>query len=154
MPGTLWLVGTPIGNLQDVTERARRVLSTVDLIACEDTRRTGRLLEHFGIRGKRLLSLFEGNEERRVRELLAALRDGADVAVVTDAGMPAVSDPGYRLVAACVEEGIAVDVAPGPSAALAALVVSGLPTRGLKTNANGAGGASGSTPAAPSRSIK
>jgi 16S rRNA (cytidine1402-2'-O)-methyltransferase len=88
------------------------------------------LLQHLGIErgGKRLISFFEGNEERRVPELLSALEQGSDVAVVTDAGMPGVSDPGYRLVAACVEAGIAVDVAPGPSAALAALVISGLPT--------------------------
>ncbi len=128
MPGTLWVVGTPIGNLEDVTERARRVLGSVGLIACEDTRRTGRLLQHLGIERKRLVSFFEGNEKRRVPELIEELRGGADVAVVTDAGMPGVSDPGYRLVAACVEEGIAVDVAPGPSAVVAALVISGLPT--------------------------
>ncbi|HEX9313470.1 MAG TPA: 16S rRNA (cytidine(1402)-2'-O)-methyltransferase [Actinomycetota bacterium] len=128
MPGTLWVVGTPIGNLEDVTERARRVLGSVGLIACEDTRRTGRLLQHLGIEPKRLVSFFEGNEKRRVPELIEELRGGADVAVVTDAGMPGVSDPGYRLVAACVEEGIAVDVAPGPSAVVAALVISGLPT--------------------------
>jgi 16S rRNA (cytidine1402-2'-O)-methyltransferase len=130
VPGTLWLVGTPIGNLEDVTDRARRVLSEVGLIACEDTRRTGRLLERLGIEraGTRLISFFEGNEERRVPELLAVLREGSDVAMVTDAGMPGVSDPGYRLVAACVEAGIPVDVAPGPSAAVAALVISGFPT--------------------------
>jgi len=120
-------VGTPIGNLEDITERARRVLTSVDLIAAEDTRRTGRLLQSLGISG-RLLSFFEGNERRRVPELLAALRAGKDVAVVSDAGMPGVSDPGYRLVAACVEAGIEVDVAPGPSAVMAALVISGLPT--------------------------
>jgi 16S rRNA (cytidine1402-2'-O)-methyltransferase len=128
VPGTLWVVGTPIGNLEDITERARRVLGSVDLIACEDTRRTGRLLQHLGIGRKRLVSFFEGNERRRVPELIAELGGGADVAVVTDAGMPGVSDPGYRLVAACVEEGISVDVAPGPSAVVAALVISGLPT--------------------------
>jgi 16S rRNA (cytidine1402-2'-O)-methyltransferase len=126
--GTLWLVGTPIGNLEDITERARRVLASADLIAAEDTRRTGRLLHHLSIEGKRLVSFFEGNEARRTEELLEELRHGADVAVVTDAGMPGVSDPGYRLVAACAEAGIPVDVAPGPSAALAALVISGLPT--------------------------
>jgi len=128
VPGTLWVVGTPIGNLEDVTERARRVLGSADLIACEDTRRTGRLLQHLGIERKRLVSFFEGNEKRRVPELIAELRSGVDVAVVTDAGMPGVSDPGYRLVAACVEDGVAVDVAPGPSAVVAALVISGLPT--------------------------
>jgi len=126
-PGTLFLVGTPIGNLEDMTDRARRVLSSVDLIAAEDTRRTGRLLAGFGIEG-RLVSFFEGNERSRVPELLEALRRGSHVAVVSDGGMPGLSDPGYRLVAACVAEGIPVDVVPGPSAAVAALVVSGLPT--------------------------
>jgi len=126
-PGTLFLVGTPIGNLEDMTDRARRVLGSVDLIAAEDTRRTGRLLAGFGITG-RLVSFFEGNERSRVPELVQALRDGSDVAVVSDGGMPGLSDPGYRLVAACVEEDIPVDVVPGPSAAVAALVVSGLPT--------------------------
>ncbi|HEX8099167.1 MAG TPA: 16S rRNA (cytidine(1402)-2'-O)-methyltransferase [Actinomycetota bacterium] len=127
MSGTLFVVGTPIGNLEDITDRARRVLASVDLIAAEDTRRTGRLLKHLGIKAP-LVSFFEGNETQRVPELIRSLRDGADVAVVSDAGMPSVSDPGYRLVAACVDEGIAVDVAPGPSAVTAALVISGLPT--------------------------
>jgi 16S rRNA (cytidine1402-2'-O)-methyltransferase len=126
--GTLWLVGTPIGNLEDVTERARRVLAEVDVIACEDTRRTRALLSHLEIPSPRLVSFFEGNEERRVPELLAALREGRSVGLVTDAGMPAVSDPGYRLVAACAEEGIEVDAVPGPSAAVTALALSGLPT--------------------------
>ena len=128
MAGTLWLVGTPIGNLGDVTERAREVLSGADLIACEDTRRTRGLLSHLGIEGKQLISFFEGNEERRTGELLEQLRAGRDVAVVSDAGMPALSDPGYRLVAACAAQGIPVDAAPGPSAAVTALVLSGLPT--------------------------
>lgn len=128
MAGTLWLVGTPIGNLEDITERGRRVLADVDLIACEDTRRTGRLLQTLGIEGRKLISFFEGNEERRVPELVERLRAGQSVAVVTDGGMPAISDPGFRLVRACLEEGIAVDLAPGPSAAIAALVISGLPT--------------------------
>jgi 16S rRNA (cytidine1402-2'-O)-methyltransferase len=125
--GTLYLVGTPIGNLADLSDRARQILSSVDLVACEDTRRTGRLLAAFGIQ-TRLLSLFEGNERERVPELVRELRSGVRVAVVSDAGMPGLSDPGYRLVAACVEEAIPVDVVPGPSAAVAALVVSGLPT--------------------------
>jgi 16S rRNA (cytidine1402-2'-O)-methyltransferase len=125
--GTLYLVGTPIGNLDDMTDRGRRVLSGVDVIAAEDTRRTGRLLKALGING-RLVSFYEGNEQRRVGELIAQLQGGHDVALVTDAGMPGISDPGYRLVAACVEAGVTVDVAPGPSAGLAALVISGLPT--------------------------
>jgi 16S rRNA (cytidine1402-2'-O)-methyltransferase len=126
--GTLWLVGTPIGNLGDVSERAARTLAEVDLVACEDTRRTRKLLAHLGVRAGRLVSFHEGNERRQVRELLEHLRAGADVAMVSDAGMPGLSDPGYRLVTACAEEGITVDVVPGPSAAIAALVVSGLPT--------------------------
>ena len=127
MPGTLFVVATPIGNLEDITLRALRVLREVSVIAAEDTRRTGRLLAGFGIKG-RLVSYFEGNERSRVPELLQALRDGSDVAVVSDGGMPGLSDPGYRLVSACAEEGITVDVVPGPSAVVAALVVSGLPT--------------------------
>ncbi|MEW6059874.1 MAG: 16S rRNA (cytidine(1402)-2'-O)-methyltransferase [Actinomycetota bacterium] len=127
MTGTLYLVGTPIGNLGDMSERARATLASVDLVATEDTRRSGRLLAHFGIEAK-TVSLFEANEVRRTEELLSALRSGKDVAVVSDAGMPALSDPGFRLVRACVEEGIDVRVVPGPSAAVSALVVSGLPT--------------------------
>jgi 16S rRNA (cytidine1402-2'-O)-methyltransferase len=126
--GTLYLVGTPIGNLGDLSDRARRTLASADLVACEDTRRTGRLLSAFGIRPTRLISFFEGNERQRVDELARALEEGSDVAVVSDAGMPGVSDPGYRLVAACVARGIPVEVVPGPSAAIAALVISGLPT--------------------------
>jgi 16S rRNA (cytidine1402-2'-O)-methyltransferase len=125
--GTLYVVGTPIGNLEDLSDRARRVLGSVGVVTAEDTRRTGRLLAGFGARA-RLMSFFEGNEARRVPELVRLLREGSDVALVTDGGMPGISDPGYRLVAACVEEGIPVDVVPGPSAAVTALVVSGLPT--------------------------
>jgi 16S rRNA (cytidine1402-2'-O)-methyltransferase len=125
--GKLWLVGTPIGNLGDVTDRARRTLAEADLIACEDTRRARKLLAHLDIRGARLVTFFEGNERRRVPELIEHLRAGRDVAVVSDAGMPGLSDPGERLVRAAVAEGIEVDVVPGPSAAVAALVVSGLP---------------------------
>ena len=127
MSGTLFLVGTPIGNLGDMTARARETLAAVGLVAAEDTRRAGRLLAHFGIRA-RIVSLFEGNEPRRTEELLDVLRSGLDVAVISDAGMPGLSDPGYRLVRACVEAGIDVRVVPGPSAAIAALVASGLPT--------------------------
>jgi 16S rRNA (cytidine1402-2'-O)-methyltransferase len=126
--GTLWLVGTPIGNLGDISERARRTLAEADVIACEDTRRTRTLLSHLGVTGARLVSFFEGNEERRVPELLRELREGRTVALVTDGGMPSLSDPGYSLVSAAVREGVPVDVAPGPTAAVAALVVSGLPT--------------------------
>ncbi|HEV8420774.1 MAG TPA: 16S rRNA (cytidine(1402)-2'-O)-methyltransferase [Actinomycetota bacterium] len=127
MAGTLYLVGTPIGNLGDLTERARQTLAAVDLVAAEDTRRTGRLLGGLGIKA-RMVSFFEGNEADRTHELVRVLSDGRDVAVVSDAGMPGLSDPGYRLVAACVEAGIAVDVVPGPSAVVSALVISGLPT--------------------------
>ncbi|MEX0754642.1 MAG: 16S rRNA (cytidine(1402)-2'-O)-methyltransferase [Actinomycetota bacterium] len=127
MSGTLHLVGTPIGNLGDIGERALQVLAAVDVVAAEDTRRTGRLLSRFGIRA-RLVSFFEGNERERTVELLALLREGSDVAVVSDAGMPGMSDPGFRLVRACADDGIEVRVVPGPSAVIAALVVSGLPT--------------------------
>jgi 16S rRNA (cytidine1402-2'-O)-methyltransferase len=125
--GRLYLVGTPIGNLGDLTDRARETLRAVDVLAAEDTRRTGRLLSHFGIK-RRMVSLFEGNERERTRELLVRLREGSDVALVTDAGMPTISDPGFRLVRACAEEGIDVRVVPGPSAVTAALAVSGLPS--------------------------
>jgi 16S rRNA (cytidine1402-2'-O)-methyltransferase len=127
MAGTLFVVGTPIGNLGDMTQRAAETLASVDLVAAEDTRRSGRLLDGLGIR-KPLISLFEGNERERTPELLNRLHEGADIAVVTDGGMPSISDPGFRLVRACAEEGIEVRVVPGPSAAVAALVVSGMPT--------------------------
>lgn len=127
MGGVLYLVGTPIGNLDDLSVRARETLSAVDVIAAEDTRRTGRLLRSLGIRVP-LVSMFEGNEEVRAKELVARLAEGEDVAVVTDGGMPSVSDPGYRVVRLAVDEGFEVRVVPGPSAAIAALVVSGLPT--------------------------
>ncbi len=128
MAGTLRLVGTPIGNLGDVSERAARALSEAEVIACEDTRRTRKLLTHVEAHGARLISFYEGNERRRIPELLEHLRGGTDVVLVSDAGMPGLSDPGYRLVAACVRAGIEVDVVPGPSAAISALVLSGLPT--------------------------
>lgn len=126
MTGRLYIVGTPIGNLGDMTDRARDTLSAVDIVAAEDTRRTGRLLARFGVK-RRMVSLFEGNERDRTISLLAELRDGKDVALVSDAGMPSISDPGFRLVRACADEGIDVRVVPGPSAVTAALVVSGLP---------------------------
>lgn len=126
MAGRLYLVGTPIGNLADLSERARETLRSADLVAAEDTRRTGRLLASLGVKA-RMLSLFEGNERRRTERILTELRGGADVALVSDAGMPTVSDPGYGLVRACIAEQIEVRVVPGPSAVTAALVVSGLP---------------------------
>src|SRR5437773_1202139 len=125
--GTLFVVGTPIGNLEDLTDRARRVLSEVDVVAAEDTRRAGLLLKHIGARAH-FLSFVEANERERIPKVLQELEAGRNVALVTDAGMPGVSDPGYRLVAACAEAGLAVDVVPGPSAAVTALVASGLPT--------------------------
>jgi 16S rRNA (cytidine1402-2'-O)-methyltransferase len=128
MAGTLWLVGTPIGNLGDISERARETLARADVIACEDTRRTRALLTHFKIKAPRLMSFFDGNERRRIPEILKLLREGSDVALVSDAGNPGISDPGYLLVAACVPEGLSVDAIPGPSAAITALMLSGLPT--------------------------
>jgi len=127
MPGTLYLVATPIGNLEDITLRALRVLKEVQIIACEDTRHTSRLLAHFGI-GTRRISYHEHNEAARTREIVEHLRAGEDVALVSDAGMPLVSDPGYRLVAACRQEALPVVPVPGPSAVLAALSASGLPS--------------------------
>jgi 16S rRNA (cytidine1402-2'-O)-methyltransferase len=125
--GCLYLVGTPIGNLEDITLRALRILKEVDLIACEDTRHTQKLLNHYDI-AKRLVSYHEHNEMTRSPELLIKLEDGAKVALVSDAGMPLVSDPGYRLVALCVRHKIPVVPIPGPSALLAALSGSGLPS--------------------------
>jgi 16S rRNA (cytidine1402-2'-O)-methyltransferase len=126
--GTLFLVGTPIGNLGDLAPRAVETLAAVDLIAAEDTRRTGRLLAHLQLMDRPLVSFFEGNERERTEEVLRRLRGGATVALVTDGGMPTVSDPGFRLVRACAAQGIDVRVVPGPSAAIAALAISGLPT--------------------------
>jgi 16S rRNA (cytidine1402-2'-O)-methyltransferase len=125
--GTLYLVATPIGNLEDITRRALRVLAEVDLVACEDTRRTRALLEHFQIKA-RTVSYHEHNERARAIELADALDGGASVAIVSDAGTPALSDPGFRLVRACIERGARVVPVPGPSAFLAALTASGLPT--------------------------
>jgi 16S rRNA (cytidine1402-2'-O)-methyltransferase len=125
--GILYIVATPIGNPDDVTARAIRVLSEADLIACEDTRRTGHLLGAHSIRTP-TLSYFEHNEERRTPELIERLMRGAKIALVTDAGTPAISDPGYRLVRAAHEAGVRVAAVPGPSAAIAALSIAGLPT--------------------------
>jgi 16S rRNA (cytidine1402-2'-O)-methyltransferase len=125
--GTLYVVATPIGNLDDISVRARSVLSAVAVIAAEDTRRSGRLLDLLGIKGK-LLSCHEHNEAGRVPELIARLQAGEDVALISDAGTPLLSDPGYRLVSAVAEQGILVSPIPGCSAAIAALSVAGLPT--------------------------
>ncbi len=127
MPGRLYVVATPIGNLEDITYRAVRILREAGEIACEDTRQTRKLLAHFGIQ-KPTVSYHEHNEAERAGELTERLRDGETIALVSDAGMPLVSDPGYRLVRAAIEAGIAVEPVPGPSAVLAALSASGLPT--------------------------
>jgi 16S rRNA (cytidine1402-2'-O)-methyltransferase len=127
LPGSLYLVATPIGNLDDITLRALRVLrEEVSLIACEDTRQTQKLLQHFEIR-QPLVSYHEHNEGRRSAEILAALERGESVALVSDAGTPLISDPGYRVVAEAIEHGMPVVPIPGASALLAALTASGLP---------------------------
>jgi 16S rRNA (cytidine1402-2'-O)-methyltransferase len=127
MPGTLFVVATPIGNLEDVTARALRVLREAAIVAAEDTRRTARLLSHFDIHTP-TTSFFEHNERDKLPRLLARLASGEDVALVSDAGTPGISDPGYRLVKAAVAAGIRVEAIPGASAILTALVGSGLPT--------------------------
>jgi 16S rRNA (cytidine1402-2'-O)-methyltransferase len=133
MPGTLYIVGTPIGNLEDLSPRAARVLREVDLIAAEDTRAAAVLLAHADAGGaanpaRRVVSCFEGNEAERAAEIADALRAGRRVAVISEAGMPGVSDPGARAVNAAIAAAARVEVIPGPSAALAALVGSGLPS--------------------------
>ncbi|MGD0289152.1 MAG: 16S rRNA (cytidine(1402)-2'-O)-methyltransferase [Candidatus Binataceae bacterium] len=126
-PGVLYVVATPIGNLEDVSPRALRVLGEVALIACEDTRHSARLLAAHAIRTP-TISYFEHNEERRTPELIERLGRGDSVAIITDAGTPAISDPGYRLVRAALAAGIRVAAVPGPSAVVAALSIAGLPT--------------------------
>lgn len=126
--GVLVLVATPIGNLGDISARAAEALSSAEVVACEDTRRTGRLLAHLGIRAPRLVVVNDHTEHDRIPELLALVRDGHRVALVSDAGTPGISDPGERLVAAVTAAGLEVSVIPGPSAAIAALVISGLAT--------------------------
>jgi 16S rRNA (cytidine1402-2'-O)-methyltransferase len=123
----LYLVGTPIGNLEDITLRALRVLKEVDVIACEDTRQTQKLLNHYAI-ATRTTSYHEHNEMTRSAELVKEMQEGASVALVTDAGMPGISDPGYRLIALAIRHRVPVVPIPGASAFLAALVASGLPT--------------------------
>jgi 16S rRNA (cytidine1402-2'-O)-methyltransferase len=127
VPGTLYLVATPIGNLEDITMRALRTLRECDTVAAEDTRRTGQLLHHFGI-SKPLLSCFQFNEARRSQEIVERLRQGQKIALVSDAGSPGISDPGERVVRAAIAAGLRVEPVPGPSALVAALTASGLPT--------------------------
>src|SRR5438876_9405202 len=125
--GCLYLVGTPIGNLEDITLRALRILKEADQIACEDTRHTQKLLTHYGIR-KPLVSYHEHNELTRAPELVVAMEQGAKIALVSDAGMPLVSDPGHPLVSLCLRHHILVVPIPGPSALLASLSASGMPS--------------------------
>lgn len=125
--GVLYIVATPIGNLEDISYRAVRILREVDLIACEDTRQTKKLLDHYGI-DKPTVSYHEHNESRRAEELVEKLKAGATIAQVSDSGMPAISDPGYRVVKLAIENGVAVVPIPGASAVIAALAASGLPT--------------------------
>jgi 16S rRNA (cytidine1402-2'-O)-methyltransferase len=126
-PGTLYLVATPIGNLEDITLRALRTLKECDVVAAEDTRRTGQLLKHFGI-SKPLLSYFQFNEARRSEQIIERLRRGEKVALVTDAGSPGISDPGERVVKAAIAAGLRVEPVPGPCALIAALTASGQAT--------------------------
>jgi 16S rRNA (cytidine1402-2'-O)-methyltransferase len=126
-PSTLYLVATPIGNLEDITLRALRVLRGCDVVAAEDTRHSGQLLKHFGI-SKPLLSYFQFNEAKRSEEIIERLRRGEKVALVTDAGSPGISDPGERVVKAAIAAGFRVESVPGPCALVAALTASGLPT--------------------------
>jgi 16S rRNA (cytidine1402-2'-O)-methyltransferase len=131
-PG-LYLVATPIGNLEDITLRALRILKAADLIACEDTRQTQKLLNHYGIT-TRTTSYHEHNEAERAQELVGDLKKGMRIAVVTDAGMPGISDPGFRLISLAIEQGVQVIPIPGASAVLAALIASGLPTDSFRFN--------------------
>jgi len=125
--GTLYVVATPVGNLEDITLRAIRILKEVEAIACEDTRQTAKLLNKYEIR-KRLISYFQPRERRRIPEIVSLLKAGRDVALVSDAGTPGISDPGFPLIREALKEGIRVIPVPGPSAFAAALSASGLPT--------------------------
>jgi 16S rRNA (cytidine1402-2'-O)-methyltransferase len=130
-PGTLYVVGTPIGNLEDISYRAVRMLKEADLIACEDTRHTAKLLHHYAI-DKPTVSYHEHNEAARAEELVAKLELGLNVAQVSDAGMPGISDPGYRVIKLAIERGVQVVPIPGASALVAALAASGLPTESFQ----------------------
>ncbi len=125
--GRVVIVPTPIGNLGDITLRALEILKNADRIACEDTRHSAPLLAHHGISGKSLVSLHDHNEARRTPELVAAARAGETIALISDAGMPGISDPGFRLIQACIAADTPVEVLPGPSAVITALIGSGLP---------------------------
>lgn len=127
MAGKLTLCGTPIGNLDDMSPRAVKAIERADVVACEDTRRLRKLLTHFGIRTRETVVYNEANERKAARSLVDRILGGARVVLVSDAGMPGLSDPGYRLVAACVEAGVEIEVVPGPSAVVSALAISGLP---------------------------
>jgi 16S rRNA (cytidine1402-2'-O)-methyltransferase len=128
MPGRLIVCPTPIGNLEDLSDRQRRALAEADVVACEDTRRTGLLYERLDLDRPRLVSNHEGNEADRARQLAQAIERGAKVVLISDAGTPAISDPGYRLIQACIERALEIEVLPGPSAVTTALIASGLPT--------------------------
>lgn len=128
MKGSLFIVSTPIGNLEDITLRALRVLREVDIIACEDTRHILKILSYYGIKNKNLISFFEGNETRRIPKIIGYLMDGKDIALVSNAGTPGISDPGYRLIERAIREDIHLNIIPGPCAFISALVISGLPT--------------------------
>lgn len=124
--GRLILCATPIGNLEDLSPRAVRVLGDADVLACEDTRRTRKLLSHAGVDAPRLVVYNEGNEQRQANTLVETIATGRTVVLVSDAGMPGLSDPGYRLVRACIDRGLSVEVVPGPNAALSALSIAGI----------------------------
>ncbi|MEN9974166.1 MAG: rRNA ((1402)-2-O)-methyltransferase [Verrucomicrobiota bacterium] len=130
--GRIILVPTPIGNLADITLRALEILKSADRIACEDTRHSAPLLAHHGISGKLLVSLHEHNEARRAPELIQAAQAGETIAVISDAGMPGISDPGYRLVQACLAASVTVEALPGPSAVITALIGSGFPCHAFR----------------------
>ena len=127
LPGTFFVVATPIGNLEDITIRAINTLKHVDLIACEDTRRTRILTKEYGI-NKPLISFYSFNQTRRVDYLIEHLKDGKNIALVSDSGTPGISDPGYILIKSAIENGIALETIPGPTALISALVISGKPT--------------------------